>query len=134
MYICSVFAQMERETTAERVRDAMLELAKLGAWSGGRAPLGFNRKRIEVGGKSHVILVENAKEKAFLNMVADTFLQGFSLSGLETYFRKNNVKTIDGYYLSASQLHNILKNPHYAMADEKTYNYFLSLGCTMACD
>ena len=34
MYICSVFAQMERETTAERVKDNMLELAKTGVWAG----------------------------------------------------------------------------------------------------
>ena len=42
IYIASVFAQLERETIAERVRDNMVELAKSGKWSGGRTPLGFN--------------------------------------------------------------------------------------------
>ena len=32
MYISSVFAQLERETIAERVRDNMIELAKQGSW------------------------------------------------------------------------------------------------------
>ena len=32
MYIASVFAQLERETIAERVRDNMLMLARTGRW------------------------------------------------------------------------------------------------------
>lgn len=35
MYIASVFAQLERETIAERIRDNMMELAKMGRWLGG---------------------------------------------------------------------------------------------------
>ncbi|WP_342455538.1 recombinase family protein [Caloramator sp. Dgby_cultured_2] len=36
MYIASVFAQLERETIAERIKDNMLELAKSGRWLGGK--------------------------------------------------------------------------------------------------
>ncbi len=46
VYIASVFAQLERETIAERVRDNMLELAKTGRWLGGTAPLGFTSEAI----------------------------------------------------------------------------------------
>ena len=41
MYIASVFAQLERETIAERIRDNMLELAKDGRWLGGNPPTGY---------------------------------------------------------------------------------------------
>lgn len=34
MYIASVFAQLEREVIAERIRDNMIELAKTGRWLG----------------------------------------------------------------------------------------------------
>lgn len=135
MYICSVFAQMERETIAERVTDNMIELAKSGKWAGGKPPIGFNRKKIEIGGKTHTILVENPEEIPFLNLIADTFLEGgYSLGGLETHFRKTGVKTLNGNYLAASQLHSILKNPCYAAADKSTLEYFKSLGCTIGCD
>ena len=135
MYICSVFAQMERETIVERVTDNMIELSKSGKWTGGKAPLGFERQRIETGGKFHTILVENPSEIQFLNMIADTFLEyNYSLSGLETHFRRQGIKTLKGNYLSASQLYNILKNPHYAPADKITLDYFKSLGCTIGCD
>ena len=135
MYICSVFAQMERETIAERVTDNMIELSKSGKWAGGKAPLGFKRQRIAFGEKTHTILVENPEEISFLNMIVDTFLDGgYSLNGLEVFFRKQGVKTLKGNYLSSSQLHNILKNPHYAPADNSTLEYFKSLGCTIGCD
>lgn len=32
MFMISVFAQLERDTIAERIRDNMLELAKTGRW------------------------------------------------------------------------------------------------------
>lgn len=41
IYIASVFAQLERETIAERIRDNMLELSKTGRWLGGTAPIGY---------------------------------------------------------------------------------------------
>lgn len=88
MYINTVFSQVERENTIIRVTDNMIELAKDGYWTGGRAPLGFSSKEIIVGGKKHHILSHNPTEIEFYTMVADTFLNGFTLSGLETYFRK----------------------------------------------
>ena len=45
IYIASVFAQLERETIAERVRDNMIQLAKSGRWLGGNIPYGFNIAR-----------------------------------------------------------------------------------------
>jgi Site-specific recombinases, DNA invertase Pin homologs len=47
MYIASVFAQLERETIAERIRDNMLELAKTGRWLGGQTPLGFESEEVK---------------------------------------------------------------------------------------
>ena len=47
MYIASVFAQLERETIAERVRDNMLLLAREGRWLGGTSPFGFRSKQCE---------------------------------------------------------------------------------------
>lgn len=134
MYICSVFAQMERETIAERVKDSMIELAKSGKWAGGKAPVGYKRERILLNGKHHTILVENKDETQFLNMIYDKFLEGYSLGGFETYLRKKGISTINGNYFSATQLYNILKNPHYVAATKEVYDYFKNLGCIMAID
>ena len=44
--IIMVFAQLERETTAERVRDNYFQRAKLGSWPGGPAPYGFSIQKL----------------------------------------------------------------------------------------
>lgn len=131
MYICSVFAQMERETIAERVKDNMIELAKSGKWPGGQPPLGYRRKKITISGKSHTVLEENPDEIPFLNMIYDKFLEGYSLSGLETYFRQNAIRSLNNNYLSSSQIHTILKSPHCVAATPEIYDYFSSKGCIM---
>ncbi len=132
MYICSVFAQMERETIAERIKDNMIQLAKSGKWAGGKSPFGYSRVKKEINGKKHTILAINEDQLPFLNMIFDTFLDGYSLGGLETYFRKKGIKSINNKYLCASQLYQILKNPHYVAASHKIYDYFSGLGCIMA--
>lgn len=132
MYICSVFAQMERETISERIKDNMIELAKSGKWAGGKPPIGYNRDKIIINGKKHTTLVKNENEIPFLNMIFDTFLDGYSLGGLETYFKKKSVKTLNGNYLSGSQIHQIIKNPHYVENTKKIYDYFEKIGCIMA--
>ncbi len=134
MYICSVFAQMERETIAERVKDSLIELAKSGKWAGGKAPVGYKRERIIVNGKQHTTLVKKDEDQKYLNTIFDTFLEGYSLNGLETHFKNIGMKTINGNYLSSTQIYQILKNPHYVSATPIIYDYFKNLGCVMACD
>ena len=135
MYICSVFAQMERETIAERVKDGMTDLSKTGKWAGGRAPLGYSRERVEISGKSHTILVPDPQGTKLLDLIADTFLDGgYSLTQLERYCRENNITTASGAYLSSTQIWNLLKNPIYCTADQAAYDYFEALGCQMGVD
>ncbi len=45
LYIASVFAQLERETIGERVRDNMYTLAADGRWLGGKPPFGYRLQR-----------------------------------------------------------------------------------------
>ena len=59
--IVLVFAQLERETTAERVKANYVHRFKLGAWPGGPAPYGFDIVKIEQDGKRVSALVANSK-------------------------------------------------------------------------
>ena len=135
MYICSVFSQMERETIAERVADNMIELAKSGKWTGGSAPTGYTLQKTIINGKNHTILSIDESGSSYINHIADTFINGkFSLTGLETYFKHHNFRTLTGNFFSSTQIYNILKNPIYAPADKNTLEYFKSLGCIIGCD
>lgn len=132
MYVTVVFAQMERETIAARVRDNMIGLAKKGYWTGGNPPRGYVRERIVVDGKKHVIIIPDPEGVAYVMNIVDTFLSGdFSLQSLETYFKKNHVRTENGCFFSTNQLHKILTMPYCVEATAAVYDYFAAKGCIM---
>lgn len=134
MYMTSVFAQMERETIAERIRDNSLELAKSGKWAGGKAPTGYKIEKIIINGKKHSMLVIDPDAAEWIKNLFDTFLAGkYTLSGLETYFRQNNIKTPAGSYFSSTQIHTLLSNPTYVAADQDVLNFFKSKGSIIGC-
>ena len=92
MYICSIFAQLERETIAERIRDNMHELAKTGRWLGGATPTGYESKkiveRVNVNGKDMTAykLELIPEESEIVKLVFSKFLEYNSLSKTESYF------------------------------------------------
>ena len=59
--IVLVFAQLERETTAERVKDNYLHRFSLGAWPGGPAPYGFDLIKITDDGRRVSSLAANGQ-------------------------------------------------------------------------
>lgn len=142
MYIASIFAQLEREVIAERVRDNLLELAKTGVWLGGDSPLGFLSERykkvdicennedniLTMKNKTASKLVINFKELAILKLIYMKFQELKSLSKLETYLMNNNIKTRKGKYYSVFALKWILTNPVYAQNDKYVLNYFKEKG------
>lgn len=130
MYIASVFAQLERETIAERIRDNMLELAKDGRWLGGNPPTGY--KSVETVGS---ITIDGKKRKArkleliteeaeVVKLIYAKFLELNSLTKTETYLIQNNCLTKTGKNFSRFAIKNILTNPVYLIADETSWNYF----------
>ncbi len=134
MYICSIFAQLERETIAERIRDNMQELAKTGRWLGGHTPTGYESKKIverkTVDGKemSAFKLEIIPQEAELVKLIFSKFIEFNSLSKTETYFLKNNIKTKNGKAFTRFTFKAILQNPVYMIADETAWKYFEDLG------
>lgn len=135
MYVTMVFAQMERETIAARVTDNMIGLAKKGFWTGGNPPYGYVRERIEVGGKKHVTIVIDPEAAKYVEWIFDTFLDNkYSLQGMETAFKNQGVRTVNGAFFSTTQLHKILTMPYCVEDTQEVYDYFSGLGCQMDAD
>lgn len=135
MYTTMVFAQMERETIATRITDNMIGLAKKGLWTGGNPPVGYIRKPIEIGGKKHVTIVPDPETMNWVKWIFDTFLQNnYSLQGMETAFRHQGIKTLNGAFFSTTQLHKILTMPYCVEATPDVYDYYSDLGCKMDID
>ena len=101
MYIASVFAQLERETIAERVRDNMLMLARTGRWLGGTTPTGYtSEKHVELflDGKRKISckLKENPEELRVVDKIFDSYLELHSLSGVCNRLTAHGIKTRSG--------------------------------------
>lgn len=133
MNIAAVFAQLERETIAERVRDNLVLLARTGRWLGGVTPLGF------VGEKTAFTDAEGKSRSAYKLSVVDDemsrvrtiyakFLEFQSLTKVATWCIQNNIKTREGSEFRMRTVRDILTNPVYCTADEAAFDYFTKLG------
>ena len=133
MYIASVFAQLERETTAERVRDNMLELAKSGRWLGGQTPLGYESKPLsyldaEFKEKTMYTLSPIKEELNIVKIIYDKYLLYKSISQVFIYLFKNNIKTKNGVDFNKKRIQLILRNPLYVKANESIMNHLQVIG------
>ena len=133
MMISSVFAQLERDTIAERIRDNMMELAKTGRWLGGTTPLGYKSEeinKINYDGKKKKLfkLIEVPLEKSEVVLLKNKYKEIKSQTGLETYTIKNNLKTRLGKRFTRWSIVNILSNPVYSAADKDSFDYFTKKG------
>ena len=140
MYLLSLFADFERKTIAQRIKDNMHHLAKSGRWLGGTTPIGY--KSVEIKGG----ISESGKQrKAFrLDIVPEQadmvrtlfrkYLELGSLTGVDNYCLENGIKTRQGKTYSRNTLKPIFTNPVYAAADSDTLAYLRSLGAEIYAD
>lgn len=138
--MCTVFAQMERETIAERIKDNMHELAKSGRWLGGTTPTGYKSAQI-VGS----VTVDGKERKAYkldivkaeaelVRGIFEKFLETNSLTKTETYLLQKHIKTKNGKDFTRFSIRSILANPVYMIADAQAWNYFESMGVEIYAD
>lgn len=134
MGMLAILAQFERETTAERVKDNMLELAKNGRWLGGQTALGFKSEEIiylDVNFKERKIykLTSLDEEMETINLIYTKYIELKSLSQVTKYLNQNSIKTKTGKTIwNKSGIQDILTNPVYVKADKDVINYLNSLG------
>lgn len=136
LLITSVFAQLERDTIAERIRDNMYELAKTGRWLGGTTPLGYTSKKVEnisLDGKIRYLyqLTIDKKEIEKVKLIFSKYKELRSLSKLETYLMKHNIKTRNEIYFSRFALSNILRNLVYCKADQDIKKFITTKNITI---
>lgn len=130
LFIAITFAQLERDTIAERIRDNMYKLAKTGRWLGGNVPLGFVSEKMEklnINDKKTTLykLAPVDDEIDIIKTIFQKFLEFKSQTQVESYLIQNDYKTKRNCDFSRWGVKNILRNPVYAVADQDVLNYFL---------
>lgn len=133
VYIASVFAQLERETIAERVRDNMLQLSKTGRWLGGVCPLGFTSEKItymdnEYNERSMFKLRPLDKEMDVVKFIFSKYLATNSIHMVLKELLSSNIKGKNGGDFASMSIADILKNPVYVQSDPSIKEYYEALG------
>ena len=126
--ILASLAQLEREQLAERVKDNMYTLAKMGRWLGGQSPLGFKGTReyyIDENGKERSVteLKPNKEELQIVKSLYDKYLEEKSLSQVAKWTLINNLKGKNGADLGKSVINSTLQNPVYVKSDKKVIEF-----------
>lgn len=136
MNIAAVFAQLERETIAERIRDNLILLARTGRWLGGVTPLGY------IGEKTEIVDSESKKRSAYklkqvpaevktIKQIFEKFLEFQSMTKVATWLIQHDIKTREGCEFRLRAVKDILKNPVYCIADKAVLDYFTELGSSV---
>ena len=142
MYISSVFAQLEREIVAERIRDNMMELAKTGRWLGGNTPTGYESEgyelvhvkevndedEVETKVKKAFMLKQIPEEILLVCEIYKKYMELKSQTGLEAYSLNRKLKTKNNKDFTRFSLLCILTNIVYAKNDLDMYNYLVENG------
>ena len=129
--IVLVFAQLERETTAERVRDNYLHRFRLGAWPGGVAPYGYDLTKLDDGGRKVSSLIANDRAETVRRIFEDYALPDTSLRGIARALTEQGIHGPRREVWDNVTLSRILRSPLYVRADESVYWYYLTKGMRM---
>ena len=130
IYIIMVFAQLERETIAGRIKDNYYERAKYGTWLGGPAPFGFNNGRTILSGKSVPTLTTNEHIKTVEKMFYTYIKDGESLSSIAKLLSMENIFCGSRKAWDSVAVSRILHSPVYVQADIDVYTYYHNKGIT----
>ncbi len=129
LFILMVFAQLERETIAERVTDNYYARATQGSWMGGPAPYGFDIGRIDVMGRKVPTLQPNDKMyhvQRIFSLYAEG--EGMALGKIAGILNAEGIPAAQRKTWNNVSLARLLRNPVYVKADADVYAYYKSLG------
>lgn len=129
LYIIMVFAQMERETIAERIKDNYYSRGANGVWCGGPAPFGYDNTKIMLNGKKTATIMPN-KDIGLVSRIFEEYAKdGTTLGSIAKKIAEER-----GEMWNNIKLSRMLHNPAYVRANADIYNYYTSKGCVMKND
>lgn len=136
IYIIMVFAQLERETIAERITDNYYFRAKQGLFMGGGIPYGFSSEKI-IGpdNKKKSILKINKEEALIVKHIYDLYLNNkSSIRNVVENLNLEGIKPRNNRLWSSNQISRILTRPIYTSNSLDLYNHYINTGINIIDD
>lgn len=126
------FAQFERETIAERLKDNFRYRIALGRFPGGHPPYGYRLEKGMVADKPGNVMVADETEAPILQEIYRRYLDGESLRRIAFWLNETGARSKGGAAWNFSHVARTLRNPAPCAATPDAYRYFDALGCDMA--
>lgn len=123
MLLLASFAEMERMNIAQRVKDNMKELAKMGRWSGGTPPKGYITEKYNENGKKVTYLKLVDTEAYYVKECFRKYSEGLSTYAISKYLKeKYNITYPE------KTIYNLILNPTYLISSDESNRYLTSMG------
>lgn len=135
LMIVMIFAQLERETIQQRVVDAYKSRSRKGFYMGGRIPYGMKLKNIVMDGIKTSMYEAIPEERDVVKLIYELYSEPqTSFSDVMKYLKDHDIKNSSGKPFSRMRIRDIVTNPIYVRADDRTYEFFNSQGAEIAND
>lgn len=132
--ICIIFAQLERETTQQRVTDAYYSRSQKGFYMGGRVPYGFRRIPATIQGiktSKYEIVPDEAEQ---IRLMYELYAKPHtSFGAIVKYFEEHGILK-NGKRWDRARLSEYLRNPIYVKADQAVYEFYKGQGAIITND
>lgn len=128
VYIVMVFAQLERETIANRIADNYRFRSATGKYfMGGNVPFGYVSEKVLIDGKKASI-IKPGENAPVLRKIFDRYLSGFNIGQIVKELNNDGTMTSNNKPWSSVGVKRVLRNITPCEADEKIYQYLSSYG------
>lgn len=124
--IAMVFAQLERETIQQRIRDNYYARGRKGMYLGGKPPFGYRKGELRIQGARTGVLEPDPGELSLVKGIFSAWADGGRSLG--EICRELNGRQ-SGRRFQPSALSRMLRNPVYVRADPDVRAYFAEQGC-----
>ena len=130
--ITMVFAQLERETIQQRIRDNYYARGEKGMFLGGPPPYGFERREERIDGKKRTCLAPVPEEAAVIREMYQLYgLERKTLGETARLLNQSGYVSPTGKNWTGSRVGLTLRNPIYVCADAAVYRYYRERGCSI---
>ena len=132
--ICIVFAQLERETIQQRIKDAYHSRSLKGFFMGSKIPFGYKPEPTVIDGINTKMMVVDPDEVERVKLMYEMYTDPqTTLGDIIKHFADSGLDFGDRQ-LGRGNLCNMLRNPVYVQADLDIYEFFKNQGATFVND
>ena len=130
--IVATFAQLERETIQQRVKDNYYKRGTTGAFLGGTIPYGFNRTYTQINGKKAPMLERDDEQAEVVELMFELYANSsMSLGDVAKHINKLGISSANGKRWNSNTVSRMLKSPLYVKANADVYNYYKIKGVSI---